>query len=163
MYKTVEEYSKEMTRVEFDKFTLEEQLCPTAFALKEFKNCSGESTNECKECWNKALVGVEFISPVPGLPAEIAPVLQELHHLEVEAKAIKKAQEGLKEQLLLAMEKHSIKKWDNDLMTISYVAPTSRESVDSSKLKKTYPDIYKDCVKTSIVKSSVRIKLKGDK
>lgn len=163
MYKTVEEYSKEMTRERFDRFTEQEQLCPAAFALENFKNCSGDSTSECKECWNKALVGIEFLSSVPGFPVEMVPILQELQALEIESKSIKEKKSNLKEHLLLAMEKYDIKKWDNDLMTISYVPNTNRVTVDSSKLKKNYPDIYNDCIKTSIVKSSIRIKLKGDK
>ena len=163
MYKTVEEYSKEMTREQFDRFTEQEQLCPAAFALEELKSCSGDSTSECKECWSRALIGIEFLSPVPGFPVEMLPVLQELQALEIETKSIKEKQSNLKEHLLLSMEKYGIKKWDNDLMTISYVPNTNRVTVDSSKLKKNYPDIYNDCIKTSIVKSSIRIKLKGDK
>ena len=41
--KTVEEYSKEMTRPEFDNFTELEELCPNHFGLKdtfEGSNCS---------------------------------------------------------------------------------------------------------------------------
>ena len=61
------------------------------------------------------------------------------------------------------MEAHGVKKWDNDVMTVTYTAPTTRTSIDSSKLKKELPDVFSKYSKTSNVKSSIRIKLKGDK
>ena len=58
------------------------------------------------------------------------------------------------------MEQHGITKWDNDVMTITYVAASVRSSVDSKKLLKDYPEIYSEVIKKSNVKSSIRIKLK---
>lgn len=158
MYKTVEEYSKEMTREEFDRFTEKEELCPSAFAL----NDSSEDciTNDCIGCWNKALVGIEFKSPVPGLPVDVVPVLMEIQNLEIQAKEIKETQAKLKDHLLAAMKKHNVKKWDSDLMTITYVAPTTRESIDSSRLKKELPDVAAEYTKISNVKDSIKITLK---
>lgn len=158
--KTVEEYSKEMTRSEFDKFTENKELCPSEFGLTDYKikNCSG-----CIQCWNKALIGIDFKTEVPMLPESVLPALKQLSDLEVQAKAIKVAQEELKENLLKAMETHGVKKWDNEVMTVSYTAPTTRTSIDSTKLKKELPDVFEQYSKTSNVKSSIRIKLKGDK
>ena len=69
MLKTVEEYSKEMTREEFDRFTEVEELCPSNLGLKEVdsEECNIEN---CNKCWNKALVGIEFKVALPGLPYE---------------------------------------------------------------------------------------------
>lgn len=156
--KTVEEYSKEMTREEFDKFTELEDLCPSAFALE-----NSEERNDCKdcnECWNNALIGITFKAAVPELPIEVMPVLQKLQDLEIQSKQIKETEDLLKEDLLRAMEKHGVKKWDNDIMTISYIAPTTRTSIDSAKLKKEMPEVAEKYSKTSNVKSSIRIKLK---
>lgn len=157
--KTVEEYSKEMTRTEFDRFTETEELCPSNFGLEDKGlNCD----NNCKECYDKALVGITFKADVPGLPKESLPILQKLQDLELASKDIKKQLDELKVELLKTMETHGLKKWENDLMTISYVAPTTRTSIDSAKLKKDMPDVAKKYSKTSSVKSSIRIKLKGD-
>ena len=91
------------------------------------------------------------------------PALQKLQDLEIQAKSIKEQQERLKEDLLNAMETHGVKKWDNEVMTVTYTAPTTRTSIDSSKLKKELPDVFSKYSKTSNVQSSIRIKLKGDK
>lgn len=158
--KTVEEYSKEMTREEFDKFTEVEELCPHNFGLKDHEGCNGVI---CKDCYDQALVGIQFKVALPGLPQEIMPALMQLQELEIHSAKLEEAKKQLKDDLLSAMEKHGVKKWDNDVMTISYVAPTTRTSVDSTKLKKELPDIFSKYSKTSNVKSSIRIKLKEDK
>jgi len=68
--------------------------------------------------------------------------------------------EELKEQIKKAMEDKDIKKFENDYIAITYVAPTTRNTVDSAKLKEQFADVYNQCLKTSDVKSSVRIKVK---
>lgn len=161
MYKTVEEYSKEMTREEFDQFTELEELCPSSFALKNSEEVDG--CKDCNVCWNNALIGIEFKAAVPGLPKEVMPALKQLQELEIQSAKIEDTKKKLKEDLLKAMETHSVKKWDNDVMTVTYTAPTIRTSVDSTKLKEELPDVFKKYSKTSNVKSSIRIKLKGDK
>jgi predicted phage-related endonuclease len=68
--------------------------------------------------------------------------------------------EEIKEQIKKAMEEKDIKKFENDYIAITYVAPTTRNTVDSAKLKEKFADVYNQCLKTSDVKSSVRIKVK---
>lgn len=149
--KTVEEYSQEMTRDEFMRFVTGNDLWPVDFNLPD---------DESDEAWDKALIGINFKAVVPGLPKEILPVIQKLQELEIQAKSIKEKQDTLKVSILEAMEKYGLTKWDNEVMTISYIAPTTRSSIDSAKLKKELPDVAAKYTKTSNVKSSIRIKLK---
>lgn len=158
--KTVEEYSKEMTREEFDKFTEDNELCPNHFGLTNTFGDDNCSVAMCRECYDKALTGITFKAAVPGLPKETLPVLQKLQDLEVQAKEIEAQEKALKEDLLKAMETHNVKKWDNKVMIVSYTAPTTRVSIDSTKLKKELPDVAEKYSKISNVKSSIRIKLK---
>lgn len=154
MKKSVEEMSKDMTREEFITFVTENDLWPMDFDLPD---------DGSEDAWDKALVGIEFKASVPMLPKEIMPVLIQLQDLEIQAAQIEKIKKNLKEDLLKAMEKHGVKKWDNEVMTITYTAPTTRTSIDSAKLKKDMPEIAEKYSKTSNVKSSIRIKLKGEK
>lgn len=155
--KTVEEYSKEMTREEFDKFTEEHEVCPGAFGLQsDNSNCN----EKCNECYDKALVGITFKAAVPALPKETLPALKQLQDLEVQAAKIDEAKKKLREDLLNAMEKHGVAKWDNEVMTVTYTAPTTRTTIDSDKLKKEMPEVANKYSKTSNVKSSIRVKLK---
>ena len=81
----------------------------------------------------------------------------ELLKKEVEAKA-----EVLKQKLIEAMRAQSIKSFENESLKITYVEPTTRETIDSKKLKAEMPEIAAKYTKTSKVKDSVRITLKGE-
>ena len=61
--KTVEEYSQEMTRKEFDRFTGDNELCPRHFGLNDTFVDDECSIAMCKECYDKALTGIEFKEP----------------------------------------------------------------------------------------------------
>ena len=81
---------------------------------------------------------------------------------ERQMKAIKKAEDDLKERILAEMESKNILKVETDDVTISYIAPTDRETFDSKRFKFDHPETYDDYVKMSPVKASVRIKVKDN-
>ncbi|MGL5153117.1 MAG: hypothetical protein ACRC7N_21360 [Clostridium sp.] len=160
--KTVEEYSREMTRVEFDNFTDEEGICPDEMGLNVEPRCS--SGVVCDECWNNALVGITFKEPDKSvIPYEALNLLSNIEKAEAEYKKLGEQRDKFKSELLELMEVHQVEKWENEVVTVSYIKPGVRSSVDSKKLLKDYPDVYGDVVKNSNVKSSIRIKLKGVK
>lgn len=76
--------------------------------------------------------------------------------------ALKEANEEIRTQIMKSMENNEIKKYENDFISITYVAPTTKNTVDTKKLKEEYTDIYNKCLKTSDVKASLRIKVKGN-
>ena len=80
--------------------------------------------------------------------------------LQNKQQEIQNKNEEIKEQIKLAMEQNEVKKYENDYISITYVAPTTKTTVDSKLLKEKYEDIYKECSKVSNVKSSIRIKIK---
>lgn len=45
----------------------------------------------------------------------------------------------------------------SDKLNFTYCAPTTSMSVDGTKLKKEFPDVYKQCIKSSQRKASLRI------
>ena len=45
----------------------------------------------------------------------------------------------------------------NDKLSFTYCAPTTSLTVDTSKLKKEFPEVYKQCVKTSSRSASIRV------
>lgn len=76
-------------------------------------------------------------------------------------KELKEQEEELKEAIRAEMEAKGILKLEDETngMTISYIAPTHRETFDSKKFKADNPDLYDEYVRFSPVKSSIRIKL----
>lgn len=86
--------------------------------------------------------------------------IQKITNLVVTMKQLEEQEKLLKEQLVAAMEAHGIKSFENDQIKMVYVAPTTRTSIDSAKLKKDHPDLAKQYSKTSNVSASVRITVK---
>ena len=81
--------------------------------------------------------------------------------LERMASEIKKKQDEMKKAILEEMEAKNVVKLDNDIVTITYIATTDRETFDGKKFKADNPDLYDEYVKISPVKASVRIKVKA--
>ena len=79
---------------------------------------------------------------------------------EREMKEIKKQYEAYKQALKDAMEEYGIEKIDTPNFLVSYVGPHERISLDSKAVEAKYPDVYRECMKVSDVKSSVRVRLR---
>lgn len=79
-------------------------------------------------------------------------------------KQLKEQQKEFRELLYQKMEEQDIKKIDTGDIVITRILPTTRKSVDSTKLKKELPDIYNKYLKESPVKGSIKItESKGEK
>lgn len=87
-------------------------------------------------------------------------VLQKITEVVNIKKHCEEQEKALKEQLKSAMEKYNVKKFESDVLNITYVDETTATSIDSAKLKKLYPDIAAECSKTSKKSAYVKITLK---
>jgi predicted phage-related endonuclease len=87
-------------------------------------------------------------------------IFNAIKELDTQASELANRKAEMKEQLLVAMENSNVKKFENDILTITYVAPTTRVGVDTDKLKAEYEEVYLQCIKETPVKASIRIKLK---
>ena len=95
-----------------------------------------------------------------GTPLLDTKVSSKLAEFERMAKDIKTKQDELKRKILIEMEEQGILKIETDELTITYVAPTSRETFDSKALRKDKPDLYDEYVRLSTISASVRMKVK---
>ena len=85
-------------------------------------------------------------------------IIKELKEFEILKTQMDLKEKEIKQAILLAMEYHNIKTFENDDIKITYIAPTTRETVDTARLKEEgLYDLYK---KVSNVKSSVRLSYK---
>ncbi|MDD7754533.1 MAG: hypothetical protein PUJ51_08500 [Clostridiales bacterium] len=90
----------------------------------------------------------------------VSDAINTIVEIEKQIKDLKALQDSYKENLLKEMEEKNVLKIDTEELSISYVAPSTRETLDSKKLKEDLPDIYDLYVKFTDVKSSLRIKVK---
>ena len=86
--------------------------------------------------------------------------VQTIAEIERTLKSLKEKEDALKEAIKEEMEARGIIKLENEEMTINYIAQTDRITFDSAKFKKDHPDQYDEYLKVSLVKSSIRIKMR---
>ena len=94
---------------------------------------------------------------------DLTELMEEIKAKEDELKLMKEKVDKVKEILYGTMEKEGVKTVDRGNLKITYVAPSCRTSVDSKKLEKEEPEIYKKYVKTTTVAGSIKITLMGEK
>lgn len=99
--------------------------------------------------------------PVVTANEKMLEVERQIATMESQLKELKAQDEAFKLMLLEAMENANVTKFEGEKVSITYVAPLTRTTVDSKALQTRYPDVYKDCQKTSLTKASVRITVKG--
>lgn len=102
----------------------------------------------------------DIITIENGVPVLSADVAQQIADFEKLAKEIKAKEDELKEQIKAAMEQYNVIGVKTDVLDITYVAETTRESLDTKALKAECPDVYDAYCKISKVSPSIRLKVK---
>ena len=102
----------------------------------------------------------ELITITDGVALLNAETSAKIAEFERKMKEIKEAEDALKQNILDEMSKKNILKIETEEMTISYIAPSDRETFDSKRFRAEHADLFDEYVKLSPVKASVRLKLK---
>ena len=133
------------------------------FECEDRETCKDVSSNIAdgmmktpEECPNAVLEGNEMIA----FESKAAAIIKSIADIASKKKELDEQDKEMRKQLEKAMDQFAIKSFENDLVKITYVEPTTTTSVDSAKLKKNHPDVYAECSKVSEVKGSVRITVK---
>ena len=85
---------------------------------------------------------------------------KKIAEIETKMKELKVKEEELKQMILKEMEEKNLLKLENENISITYKAPTERETFRTAKFKKDLPDLYDTYVEFTPVKSSLLIKIK---
>jgi NCAIR mutase (PurE)-related protein len=81
---------------------------------------------------------------------------------QIEKRAELEAQNAdMRQAILEAMEANGVTKFDGDLITITYVAPSKRNTFDSKKFAEERPKTYEKYLRVTEVKASIRLKVKA--
>ncbi len=87
-------------------------------------------------------------------------IMQKIVDLNIQKKQLEAQDKEVRQQLEKVMGEYGIKQFENDLLKVTYVEPTTRTTIDSAKLKKELPAVAEKYTKVSQVKGSVRIEVK---
>lgn len=123
-------------------------------------SCDEECLNRCEEsedCPDKVVEPDGLQVMEKAVPDKI----QEVTDLMIQVKKAEDRINEIKESLLKAMEEQGIKKFENEKVSFTYVAPSTRKTFDKKKLEKEHPELDLNRYnKESKVSASVRIKVK---
>lgn len=87
-------------------------------------------------------------------------IIQKIADIVRAKKDLEEQEAELKVKLKEAMEKCNIKKFESDILNITYIAETTATSVDSKKLKDKHLEIYEECSKVSKKSAYVKVVVK---
>lgn len=140
-----------------------EVSCPKGLTICcytcEHKDTCGDACvhpGEWEACEDREVITDELVQFQSAAPEAI----QQITQLVIAKQKLERQEKQLKYELTKAMEAYGIKSFENDYIKMVYVAPTTRSTVDSTRLKKDHPDLVKEYTKTSDVSASVRITVK---
>lgn len=131
------------------------------FECEKRESCSDCCTNvsvlkspsECDDAISEEQQMTVFRSSVLAITQTIANIANEKKRLEDEDKK-------MREELERAMSTYGVDSFENEFVKITHVAPTTKISVDSKKLKAELPNVYKEYSKVSNVSGYVKISVK---
>lgn len=90
----------------------------------------------------------------------LSDVEMQIRYFENMKKQAEEKAQVMRQAIMLAMENNGLKSFENDNLKITYVAPSTRKSLDSTRLKLELPDIYEQYLKINNTKASLRITFK---
>jgi len=103
----------------------------------------------------------EIVKVIDGEVCLAQSVLNEYSMLMEFKQRAEELEKEIRSALLTAMEDNGIKKFENDIISCTYIAPTTRRSVDTSLLKS--DGLYEKYSSETETGASVRVKLKNEK
>lgn len=118
--------------------------------------CDSQTMKDHLNCPDAEVITGELTAFQSAVPETIGKITQ-LMKLK---KQMDEQEKVLKQKLVEAMEIYGVKSFETDLIKMVYVAPTTRSTIDGTRLKKDHPDIVEQYTKTSPVSASVRVTLK---
>lgn len=131
------------------------------FECDEQAECESRCNLKPESCNNSEYEGGTDLQVFKNANIE---VINAIAQLTTAKKQIEEQEKTMKEKLLEAMEKNGITKFDNEVIKVTYYAPSTTSTIDSTRLKKEQPEIAKEYTKTSSKKSYIKIEVKaGDK
>lgn len=122
-----------------------------------------EQIKKLLECEKEGKLYKQEMVNTLELCSQLNEIEKTIQNIENDRKIALARQETLKNAIMQAMEQNGVKTFENDNLKITYVAPTTRVSIDTKKLKEDNPDLVKKYERFTRTKSSLRITMKGNK
>ena len=123
---------------------------------EERESCKDVCTELSPDC----VEGFTDETALVALQTEAAEIIKSIANLTLAKRQIEQQEKTMRAQLTAAMEKYGVKQFDSEQVRFTDVAPTTRTTIDSTRLKRELPEIVAKYLKTSDVSASVKITVK---
>lgn len=134
------------------------QLVPVAWKKEE-------EVTELLLCEHKGEIytpkQVELPTTTTAMLTELEQVSDKITLIKASLKELEEIEKGVKERLLQEMEEKALKSLENGPLKVTYVAPYTKEALDTKKLKEAFPEIYEKYKKISNIGASLKITIKN--
>lgn len=118
-----------------------------------------EDSAPYREKWFGSVESTEIELIEEALPVHLKDAEDMIINVESTLKELERKRDELKNRMYHLMVKHNVKKWQSERLQLVRKLDSTRETLDSAKVKKNYPEIYHECKKVSAVKGSLTIKV----
>lgn len=122
-------------------------------------DCNDRCDDDVNTCGNSIIEDTKSADLVP-FQSKAMVIMQRIADLDLQKKQLEAQDKEVRQQLQKAMAEYGIKSFENDILKVTYIAPSTRTTIDSAKLKKELPAVAEKYTKISQVKGSVRIEVK---
>lgn len=127
----------------------------------EYLTIPRRSNGDVMQLLDEYFSGCEVTVEKQNLPMEVKNIANAISEVEKHLKDLTAQRDILKEKILSLMKANQCEKVEIDgKVLITYVAPTTKESLDTKKLKDENPELYEKYVRQSDIKESLRITIK---
>ena len=123
----------------------------------DMEDCSHRCGDKPNNCGNSFIEETTHVVP---FQSKAMAIMQKIVDLNIQKKQLEAQDKDVRQQLEKVMGEYGITSFENDLLKVTYVAPTTRTTIDSTRLKKELPAVAEKYTKVSQVKGSVRIEVK---
>lgn len=86
-------------------------------------------------------------------------LIENIRLMELQKKGLEEKEREMRDELLKTMQEYGVWDIENDGMKITRIPASTRETVDTKRLKKEFPSIASKMMKVSNVKESVRFRI----
>jgi len=107
---------------------------------------------------------MKYFFPVMNETAvvEFRDIEQDIIKLEAAIQHLKTREECMKTLLMKKMRENKRDKWEGEHVVLTIRKASTRQTLDSKKVKELHPDVYAECVKESTTGESLQIKVKNE-
>lgn len=121
------------------------------------EGCTSSCQFNPADCGKSVMVGSTDLELFQSKAMVVMQTIVDLDHRKKQLEAKDKEVRG---QLQKVMDEFGIKKFENDLLKITFIEPSTRKTIDFKRLKEDLPAVAEKYTKVTKVSGSVRIEVK---